>query len=72
MLEAYTTLAFVAARTKRIRLAVLVTGVMHRHPGVLAKTVTTLDVLRGAVPYSDSAPPGTTANNVGSECRSYR
>jgi F420-dependent oxidoreductase-like protein len=47
MLEAYTTLAFVAARTKRIRLAALVTGVMHRHPGVLAKTVTTLDVLSG-------------------------
>jgi alkanesulfonate monooxygenase SsuD/methylene tetrahydromethanopterin reductase-like flavin-dependent oxidoreductase (luciferase family) len=47
MLEAYTTLALVAARTKRIRLAAQVTGVMHRHPGMLAKPVTTVDVLSG-------------------------
>jgi F420-dependent oxidoreductase-like protein len=45
MLEGYTALAFVAARTSRIRLSTLVTGVTYRHPGVLAKTVTTLDVL---------------------------
>ena len=42
MLEAYTTLGYVAALTRRIRLAVLVTGVMYRHPGLLAKIVTTL------------------------------
>jgi F420-dependent oxidoreductase-like protein len=47
MLEAYTTLAFVAARTERITLGALVTGVMYRHPGLLAKIVTTLDVLSG-------------------------
>ena len=47
MLEAYTTLAYVAAVTKRMRLAVLVTGVMYRYPGLLAKIVTTLDVLSG-------------------------
>jgi F420-dependent oxidoreductase-like protein len=47
MLEAYATLAYVAARTKRIRLAALVTGVLYRYPGVLAKVVTTLDVLSG-------------------------
>jgi F420-dependent oxidoreductase-like protein len=47
MLEAYTTLGYVAAVTKRMRLAVLVTGVMYRHPGLLAKIVTTLDVLSG-------------------------
>ncbi len=47
MLEAYTTLAFVAAHTTRARLMTMVTGVTHRHPGVLAKTVTTLDVLSG-------------------------
>ena len=47
MLEAYTTLGYVAALTQRIRLAVLVTGVMYRHPGLLAKIVTTLDVLSG-------------------------
>jgi F420-dependent oxidoreductase-like protein len=45
MLEAYTTLGYVAARTERLTLGVLVTGVMYRHPGLLAKIVTTLDVL---------------------------
>ncbi|MDQ1129685.1 LLM class F420-dependent oxidoreductase [Microbacterium sp. SORGH_AS_0888] len=45
MLEAYTTLGFLASVTSRIRLAPLVTGVTYRHPGLLAKTVTTLDVL---------------------------
>ncbi len=47
MLEAYTTRVYVAALTRRIRLAVLVTGVMYRHPGLLAKIVSTLDVLSG-------------------------
>ncbi|MEU5963904.1 LLM class F420-dependent oxidoreductase [Micromonospora parva] len=47
MLEAYTTLAYVAAKTQRMTLGVLVTGVMYRYPGLLAKTVTTLDVLSG-------------------------
>jgi F420-dependent oxidoreductase-like protein len=47
MLEAYTTLAFVAAHTSRAKLMTMVTGVTHRHAGVLAKTVTTLDVLSG-------------------------
>ncbi|WP_183092574.1 LLM class F420-dependent oxidoreductase [Nocardioides stalactiti] len=47
MLEAYTTLAHVAALTSRIRLSVLVTGGTYRHPGLLAKTVTTLDRLSG-------------------------
>ncbi|MFI7606119.1 LLM class F420-dependent oxidoreductase [Micromonospora sp. NPDC049366] len=45
MLEAYTTLGFVAGQTERMTLGVLVTGVMYRHPGLLAKIVTTLDVL---------------------------
>ncbi|HEX6685389.1 MAG TPA: LLM class F420-dependent oxidoreductase [Candidatus Limnocylindrales bacterium] len=47
MLEAYTTLGFVAAKTEQMILGVLVTGVMYRHPGLLAKIVTTLDVLSG-------------------------
>ncbi|MET7806099.1 LLM class F420-dependent oxidoreductase [Micromonospora chersina] len=47
MLEAYTTLGYVAARTERMTLGVLVTGVMYRYPGLLAKIVTTLDVLSG-------------------------
>jgi F420-dependent oxidoreductase-like protein len=47
MLEAYTTLAYLAACTSRIKLLTLVTGTVYRHPGILAKTVTTLDVLSG-------------------------
>ena len=45
MLEAYTTLGYLAACTSRAKLVTLVTGVVYRHPGVLAKIVTTLDVL---------------------------
>ncbi|GAA4734004.1 LLM class F420-dependent oxidoreductase [Phytohabitans rumicis] len=47
MLEGYTTLGYVAALTTRMTLGVLVTGVTYRHPGLLAKIVTTLDVLSG-------------------------
>ncbi|MGI8927688.1 MAG: LLM class F420-dependent oxidoreductase [Tepidiformaceae bacterium] len=47
MFEAYTTLGFLAARTRTIQLGVLVTGVTYRNPGILAKQVTTLDVLSG-------------------------
>lgn len=47
MLEGYTTLGFLAAHTSTIELQLLVTGVTYRHPGLLAKTVTTLDVLSG-------------------------
>src|SRR5215218_1266134 len=47
MLEAYTTLGFLAAQTERIRLGTMVTGVTFRPPSVLIKAVTTLDVLSG-------------------------
>jgi F420-dependent oxidoreductase-like protein len=47
MLEGYTTLSFVAAKTERLRVRLLVGGVTYRHPGLLAKTITTLDVLSG-------------------------
>src|ERR1035441_1103912 len=47
MLEAYTTLGFLAGQTSRIKLLTLVTGVVYRSPGLLAKIVTTLDVLSG-------------------------
>jgi F420-dependent oxidoreductase-like protein len=47
MLEAYTTLGYLAACTSRARLLTLVTGVAYRHPGILAKIITTLDVLSG-------------------------
>lgn len=47
MLEGYSTLAYMAAVTERIQLGTMVTGVTYRHPALLAKTVTTLDVLSG-------------------------
>jgi F420-dependent oxidoreductase-like protein len=47
MLEAYTALGFLAAHTRRAKLLTLVTGVVYREPGLLAKAVTTLDVLSG-------------------------
>ncbi|GAB2737938.1 LLM class F420-dependent oxidoreductase [Kitasatospora kifunensis] len=47
MLEGYTTLGYVAAVTERMQLNLMVTGVMYRYPGLLAKIVTTLDVLSG-------------------------
>jgi F420-dependent oxidoreductase-like protein len=47
MLEAYTTLGYLAGVTSRAKLVTLVTGAVYRHPGILAKIVTTLDVLSG-------------------------
>src|SRR5215469_11794292 len=47
MLEAYTTLGYLAACTSRARLLTVVTGAVYRQPGLLAKAVTTLDVLSG-------------------------
>jgi F420-dependent oxidoreductase-like protein len=47
MLDGYTTLGYLAAVTERVRLGLLVTGVTYRHPGLLAKTIATLDVLSG-------------------------
>jgi alkanesulfonate monooxygenase len=47
MLEAYTTLGFLAAHTSRVDLVAWVTGVVYREPGLLAKLVSTLDVLSG-------------------------
>jgi F420-dependent oxidoreductase-like protein len=51
MLEAYTTLGYLAGVTQRIQLGVLVTGVVYRHPAVLIKMATTLDVLAGGRTY---------------------
>src|SRR6202000_1510418 len=45
MLEAYTTLGYLAACTSHATLVTLVTGAFYREPGILAKIVTTLDVL---------------------------
>lgn len=47
MLEGYTSLGFLAGQTTEVELGLLVTGVTYRHPGLLAKIVSTLDVLSG-------------------------
>ena len=47
MLEAYATLGFIAAHTEKALLHTLVTGVIYRHPALLAKQITTLNVLSG-------------------------
>ena len=45
MLETYSTMAFMAGITKKIKIGALVTGVIYRYPGILVKTITTLDIL---------------------------
>ena len=51
MLEGYTTLAYIAALTEHIKIGTMVTGYLYRYPGILAKTITTLDVLSGGRAY---------------------
>ncbi|HET6263038.1 MAG TPA: LLM class F420-dependent oxidoreductase, partial [Chloroflexia bacterium] len=51
MLEGYTALGFIAGATSKIKLGTMVTGVTYRHPGILVKTATTLDVLSGGRAY---------------------
>ncbi len=51
MLEAYTTLGYIAGLTEKAYLGVLVTGVIYRHPSVLMKMVNTLDILSGGRAY---------------------
>jgi F420-dependent oxidoreductase-like protein len=51
MLEGYSTLSYLAAVTKSIKLGTMVTGVPYRYPGILVKTVTTLDILSGGRAY---------------------
>lgn len=51
MLEGYNALGYLAALTRRVKLGTMVTGVTYRYPGVLVKTVTTLDVLSGGRAY---------------------
>jgi F420-dependent oxidoreductase-like protein len=51
ILEAYSALSFCAAKTSKIKLGTLCTGVTYRHPGLLGKLVTTLDVLSGGRAY---------------------
>jgi len=51
MLEAYTTLGYLASLTRQVKLGTMVTGVVYRYPGMLVKSVTTLDVLSGGRAY---------------------
>lgn len=51
MLEGYATMSYLAAITQTIKLGLMVTGNVYRHPGILVKTVTTLDVLSGGRAY---------------------
>ncbi|MGA7730704.1 MAG: LLM class F420-dependent oxidoreductase [Chloroflexia bacterium] len=51
MLEGYSALAYIAGQTERIKLGTMVTGVTYRYPGILVKTVSTLDVLSGGRAY---------------------
>ena len=62
MMEAYTLLGGLAARTSRVQLGTLVTGVTYRNPGILAKIVTTLDVISRGGPSWGSAGRGTTSS----------
>jgi F420-dependent oxidoreductase-like protein len=72
MLEAYATLAVMAGQTGRIRLGTIVTSVAYRHPGVLVKMITSLDVLSGGrmifgvgagAPFS-TLPPGMSPRDA--------
>ncbi|MGH8219545.1 MAG: LLM class F420-dependent oxidoreductase [Steroidobacteraceae bacterium] len=51
MLEGYTTLGYLGALTRRMKLGTMATGVIYRYPGILVKTATTLDVLSGGRTY---------------------
>jgi F420-dependent oxidoreductase-like protein len=51
MLEGYSALSYLAGITRTVKLGTMVTGVIYRHPGILVKTVTTLDVLSGGRAY---------------------
>lgn len=51
MLEGYSTMSYLAAVTQQIKVGLMVTGNFYRHPGILIKTVTTLDVLSGGRAY---------------------
>lgn len=75
MLEAYSLLGYLAGVTRRIQLGTLVTSVSYRHPGVLVKTATTVDVLSGGrtvfgvgagAPFNpEPMGPGTTFEGEG-------
>jgi F420-dependent oxidoreductase-like protein len=65
MLEGYSVLSYLAGLTRRARLGTMVTGVVYRHPGVLVKTVTTLDVLSGGRAYLGIGAAWNEAEAIG-------
>jgi alkanesulfonate monooxygenase SsuD/methylene tetrahydromethanopterin reductase-like flavin-dependent oxidoreductase (luciferase family) len=85
MIESYTLLAALAQHTHRVRLSTLVTGNTYRHPSLLAKTVTALDIVSGGRAQlgigaggsssnirrsaSSSAPSPTVSSDSRSRCR---
>ena len=68
MLEAYTTLGYLAARTSRVELLAWVTAVSYRDPGLLAKIISTLDVLSNGRAWLGSGLRGTARSPRGSAC----
>ena len=68
MLEGYTSLGYMAALTERVTLGLLVTGVTYRAPGLLAKTVATVDVLSGGRGATRSRRRLVPARARGSRC----
>jgi alkanesulfonate monooxygenase SsuD/methylene tetrahydromethanopterin reductase-like flavin-dependent oxidoreductase (luciferase family) len=58
LLEAYSTISYLAAVTKKMKVGILVTNNICRHPGILVKIVTTLDVLSGGRAYLGIGPGG--------------
>src|SRR6516164_7289034 len=71
MLEAYTALGWLAAKTERVKLLTMVTAVVYREPGLLAKALTTLDVLSGGRERLGAGGAGTggEAGRVGAFSR---
>lgn len=65
MLEGWSALAFAAGRTNRIKLGTMVTGVTYRHPGILVKTATTLDVLSHGRAYLGIGAAWNEAEHLG-------
>src|SRR6266513_3697887 len=65
MLEGYSALSFIAGQTSKIKLGTMVTGVTYRHPGILVKTVTTLDVLSEGRAYLGIGAAWNEAEHVG-------
>jgi hypothetical protein len=64
LLEAYSTISYLAAVTRKIKIGVLVTNNICRHPGLLVKIVSTLDVLSGGRAYLGIGPGGAREREI--------